>query len=112
MKALYKPFGLLLSVLAGVLAGTLFKRAWRAVRHEDDSPDAKDLDRGWARSPPPPPFRAPSSAPAKPSPTAPELPPSPGQPESGPATPSRKPSERPTNRAGAPLFGVLPSRAG
>ncbi len=47
MKALYKPFGLLLSVLGGVIAGALFKRAWRAVKHEDDSPDAKDLDRGW-----------------------------------------------------------------
>jgi Protein of unknown function (DUF4235) len=48
VKAVYKPFGLLLSVLGGVIAGALFKRAWRAVKHEDDSPDAKDLDRGWA----------------------------------------------------------------
>jgi hypothetical protein len=48
MKALYKPFGLLISVLGGLLAGALFKQVWRAVAGEDDSPDAKDRDRGWA----------------------------------------------------------------
>jgi len=47
MKALYQPFGLLFSVLGGVIAGALFKRMWRAVTHEDDAPDAKDLERGW-----------------------------------------------------------------
>lgn len=47
MKVLYQPFGLLVSVLGGVLAGALFKRLWRVVAHEDDSPDAKDRDRGW-----------------------------------------------------------------
>ena len=47
MKALYQPFGLLFSVLGGVIAGALFKRMWRAVTHEDDGPDAKDLERGW-----------------------------------------------------------------
>ena len=47
MKVLYQPFGLLVSVLGGVLAGAVFKRLWRVVAHEDDSPDAKDRDRGW-----------------------------------------------------------------
>ena len=30
-----------------MLAGALFKRLWRVVAHEDDSPDAKDRERGW-----------------------------------------------------------------
>ena len=47
MTFLYKPFGLLISVLGGVLAGAVFKRVWRAVAGEDDSPDAKDRERGW-----------------------------------------------------------------
>lgn len=47
IKVIYKPFGLLVSVLGGILAGTLFKRLWRAIAGEDDTPDAKDRDRGW-----------------------------------------------------------------
>jgi predicted metal-dependent enzyme (double-stranded beta helix superfamily) len=47
MKALYKPIGLLFSVLGGIVAGALFKQLWRAVAGEDDSPDAKDRERGW-----------------------------------------------------------------
>lgn len=48
MTALYKPFGLVLSVLGGIVAGALFKQVWRLVAHEDDSPDAKDRERGLA----------------------------------------------------------------
>ena len=44
----YKPFGLVVSVLGGLLAGALFKRLWRAVMHEDETPEATDPDRGWA----------------------------------------------------------------
>jgi hypothetical protein len=47
IKLLYQPFGLAISALGGMVAGALFKRAWRAVAGEDDSPDAKDLNRGW-----------------------------------------------------------------
>jgi hypothetical protein len=47
VKLLYRPFGLLISVLGGLLAGVLFKQIWRAVAHEDDTPDAKDQERGW-----------------------------------------------------------------
>jgi hypothetical protein len=46
-KVIYKPFGLIVSVLGGLVAGAIFKRAWRAVAHEDDSPDATDADKGW-----------------------------------------------------------------
>jgi hypothetical protein len=47
MKLVYKPFGLVVGVLGGLAAGAAFKRIWRVVAHEDDAPDAKDLQRGW-----------------------------------------------------------------
>lgn len=47
MTVLYKPFSVVISVLGGVLAGIVFKRIWRAVAGEDDSPDATDRDRSW-----------------------------------------------------------------
>lgn len=47
IKALYKPFGILISVFGGLLAGMLFKQVWRLVAGQDDSPDATDRDRGW-----------------------------------------------------------------
>jgi hypothetical protein len=47
MKFAYKPFGVLASVLGGLLAGMIFKRIWQAIAGEDDSPNATDRDRGW-----------------------------------------------------------------
>jgi Protein of unknown function (DUF4235) len=47
IKLLYKPFGILLSVVGGLAAGALFKQIWRAIAGEDETPDAKDRDRGW-----------------------------------------------------------------
>jgi hypothetical protein len=47
MKLLYKPIGLVVSVLGGLLAGAVFKRLWRAVADESDAPNAKDRERGW-----------------------------------------------------------------
>ena len=47
MKLLYKPFGLIVSVLGGVLAGALFRRVWRAVADDREAPSAKDRDRTW-----------------------------------------------------------------
>lgn len=47
MKFLYKPFGVVVSVLGGLLAGMVFKRTWRAIAGEDDSPHATDRQRGW-----------------------------------------------------------------
>lgn len=46
-KAIYKPFGLIFSVVAGLVARAMFKRVWRTVAHEDDAPDATDEDKGW-----------------------------------------------------------------
>ncbi len=46
-KALYKPVSILISVLGGVLAGTIFKQVWKVAFGEDDAPQATDADRGW-----------------------------------------------------------------
>jgi hypothetical protein len=46
-KALYKPVSILISVLGGVLAGTIFKQVWKVAFGEDDAPKATDADRGW-----------------------------------------------------------------
>jgi hypothetical protein len=43
----YKPVGALLGVAAGVIAGALFKQAWRLIAGEGDAPDATDEERGW-----------------------------------------------------------------
>jgi len=46
-KVLYKPMGMLVSVLGGVLAGAIFKQVWKVAFKEDDAPKATDADRGW-----------------------------------------------------------------
>lgn len=47
-RLLYKPFGLLISVLGGILAGTIFKRLWAAAAREEEAPEATDAQRSWA----------------------------------------------------------------
>lgn len=47
-RVLYKPFGLVVSVVGGLVAGALFKRVWSAVGHEEEAPKATDESRGWA----------------------------------------------------------------
>ncbi|QKW17848.1 DUF4235 domain-containing protein [Kitasatospora sp. NA04385] len=50
MKAvavLYKPVGLTLGVVGGMVAGVAFKQVWKAVGHSDDAPDPTDKDHGW-----------------------------------------------------------------
>jgi len=44
---IYKPLGLLVSVLGGIVAGAIFKRIWQAVAHEPEAPKATDENRGW-----------------------------------------------------------------
>ncbi len=46
-KLAYKPFGLLLGAAAGMVAGAVFNRAWRALSGSEDVPRATDEDRGW-----------------------------------------------------------------
>ncbi|MFF4685466.1 DUF4235 domain-containing protein [Streptomyces sp. NPDC001307] len=43
----YQPIGFVLSWASGALAGVAFRKAWTALRHEEDAPDALDQDRGW-----------------------------------------------------------------
>ena len=47
IKLLYKPVSMLVSVLGGVLAGAIFKRAWKTAAGEDEAPKATDAGRGW-----------------------------------------------------------------
>jgi hypothetical protein len=46
-RLIYKPFGLLVSVLGGLVAGSIFKRVWKAVAHEHEAPKATDEGKGW-----------------------------------------------------------------
>ncbi len=46
-RLLYKPAGMIVSVLGGVLAGAIFKRTWKIIAREDDAPKATDARRGW-----------------------------------------------------------------
>lgn len=40
MKLLYKPLGLLVSVLGGILASAVFKKVWTAASGEQEAPQA------------------------------------------------------------------------
>ncbi|MFF7330136.1 DUF4235 domain-containing protein [Streptomyces sp. NPDC090306] len=43
----YQPVGFVLGWVGGSLAGMAFRATWKAIRHEDDAPDALDPERGW-----------------------------------------------------------------
>jgi hypothetical protein len=43
-----RPISAALGLAGGLIAGALFKRTWKLVAGQDDTPDAGDLDRGWA----------------------------------------------------------------
>jgi hypothetical protein len=47
-RLLYKPFGLLISIFGGVVAGAIFKRVWRVMAHEEKAPKATDERKGLA----------------------------------------------------------------
>jgi hypothetical protein len=47
IRVLYKPLGVAVSVLGGVLAGAVFKRLWKLAAGQDEAPKATDADRGW-----------------------------------------------------------------
>ncbi|MCC0100467.1 DUF4235 domain-containing protein [Streptomyces flavotricini] len=46
-KIAYKPVGLVLGALSGMIAGAAFKQAWKIVEGDGDAPDATDEDRPW-----------------------------------------------------------------
>jgi Protein of unknown function (DUF4235) len=43
----YKPVGMALGAVSGLIAGAAFRQAWKAIGHSDDVPSATDQDRGW-----------------------------------------------------------------
>lgn len=47
MKLLNKAVGMLVSVLGGMLARSLFKKLWKTVTGEDEAPKPTDARRGW-----------------------------------------------------------------
>ena len=47
IKLVYKPVSILVSVVGGMLAATIFKRIWKIAAHEDKAPKATDAARGW-----------------------------------------------------------------
>lgn len=47
MKLMYKPVGMLVSVLGGVLATAAFKKVWKIIASEEEAPQAIDARRGW-----------------------------------------------------------------
>ncbi|MEW2544371.1 DUF4235 domain-containing protein [Streptomyces sp. NPDC047002] len=47
LPLMYKPLGFALGWAGGAVAGALFHTTWKAMRHEDDAPDALDRERGW-----------------------------------------------------------------
>ncbi|MFI6043382.1 DUF4235 domain-containing protein [Nocardia sp. NPDC051321] len=48
MKTLYKPLGLLVSVVGGLVANLAFTRVWRAVSGEDQAPSATAKNYTWS----------------------------------------------------------------
>jgi hypothetical protein len=46
-KLAYRLLGLAASVLGGMVASAIFKRAWKITAGEDEAPSATDERRGW-----------------------------------------------------------------
>ncbi|OKK21987.1 hypothetical protein AMK16_01725 [Streptomyces sp. CB00455] len=46
-KIAYKPVGLTLGAVSGLIAGAVFKQAWKVVEGDGDAPNATDEDRSW-----------------------------------------------------------------
>ena len=47
IKLLYKPVGMLVSVMVRILAGAIFKKAWKIAAGEEEAPQVTDARRGW-----------------------------------------------------------------
>ena len=47
MKALYTPFGILFSVVGGLIGGVTFKQIWKLAAGEEDAPGARQSEYGW-----------------------------------------------------------------
>lgn len=47
IKVLYRPLGLVFSILGGLAASAVFKAIWKRVAHEEEAPSADQADRRW-----------------------------------------------------------------
>jgi Protein of unknown function (DUF4235) len=46
-KLMYKALGLVVGLLASLLAGAIFKKLWKLTPGPDEAPEATDERRGW-----------------------------------------------------------------
>ena len=46
-KLMYKALGIVVSLLASMLAGAIFKKVWTFTPGSDEAPEATDERRGW-----------------------------------------------------------------
>ncbi len=46
-KLLYRPLGIVFSILGGLLAGAVFKQIWKRISGEEESPKALEGEYGW-----------------------------------------------------------------
>ena len=46
-KMTFKALGIVVSLLASLLAGAIFKKLWKLAPGSDDAPEATDERRGW-----------------------------------------------------------------
>ncbi|MDQ6840622.1 MAG: DUF4235 domain-containing protein [Actinomycetota bacterium] len=46
-KLIYRPLGMMVSVVGGLLASAVFKRLWKAIGHEQEAPSATERRRSW-----------------------------------------------------------------
>jgi hypothetical protein len=45
-KLLYRPFGLIFSVLGGILASVVFKQIWKRLSEKEEPPRARESEYG------------------------------------------------------------------
>jgi hypothetical protein len=46
-KLVYRPFGLLFSILGGIVAGAIFKQLWKRMAGKEDPPKPRESEYGW-----------------------------------------------------------------
>jgi hypothetical protein len=46
-KIAYKPVGMALGAVGGLLATAVFRQVWTSLGHDDEAPAATDPDRTW-----------------------------------------------------------------
>lgn len=47
MTTLYKPLSLVVSVLGGIVAGSIFKQVWKVLSHDEEPPRARSDEYTW-----------------------------------------------------------------